>query len=115
MEADGDYTPTPLVSLAILEHNAHHEAKADGVLLTPSHNPRRTAASSTTPTGGPANARITRAIEERANALLQEGLKGVKRLPSGRPWPGPSLLTTRGFTWKRWRRRWTSGHPGLGP
>lgn len=39
VEADGDYTPTPLVSLAILEHNAHHEAKADGVLLTPSHNP----------------------------------------------------------------------------
>lgn len=52
VEADGDYTPTPLVSLAILEHNAHHEAKADGVLLTPSHNPRRTAASSTTPPRG---------------------------------------------------------------
>lgn len=113
VEADGDYTPTPLVSLAILEHNAHHEAKADGVLLTPSHNPPEDGGFKyNPPTGGPANARITRAIEERANALLQEGLKGVKRLPSGRPWPGPSLLTTRGFTWKRWRRRWTSGPSG---
>ena len=82
VEADGDYTPTPLVSLAILEHNARQEAKADGVLLTPSHNPPEDGGFKyNPPTGGPANARITRAIEERANALLQEGLKGVKRLP----------------------------------
>lgn len=76
------YTPTPLVSLAILEHNAQHPAKADGVLLTPSHNPPEDGGLKyNPPTGGPADTRITKAIEERANALLAEGLKGVKRLP----------------------------------
>lgn len=52
VEADGDYTPTPLVSLAILEHNAHHEAKADGVLLTPSHNPPEDGGFKYNPHGG---------------------------------------------------------------
>ena len=81
-EAEGEYTPTPLVSLAILEHNAHHGAKADGVLLTPSHNPPEDGGFKyNPPTGGPADTRVTKAIEERANALLREGLKGVKRLP----------------------------------
>ncbi|GGN02974.1 phosphoglucomutase, alpha-D-glucose phosphate-specific [Thermus composti] len=82
VEADGDYTPTPLVSLAILEHNARHAAKADGVLLTPSHNPPEDGGFKyNPPTGGPAPTAITKAIEARANALLEEGLKGVKRLP----------------------------------
>ncbi|WP_135257371.1 phosphoglucomutase [Thermus caldilimi] len=76
------HTPTPLVSLAILEHNAQHPAKADGILLTPSHNPPEDGGLKyNPPTGGPADTRITKAIEERANALLAEGLKGVKRLP----------------------------------
>ena len=79
---DQGYTPTPLVSLAILEHNAKSPAKADGVLLTPSHNPPEDGGLKyNPPTGGPADTRITKAIEERANALLREGLKGVKRLP----------------------------------
>ncbi|GAA6736376.1 MULTISPECIES: phosphohexomutase domain-containing protein [Thermus] len=82
VEADGAYTPTPLVSLAILEHNARHPAKADGVLLTPSHNPPEDGGFKyNPPTGGPADARVTRALEERANALLAEGLKGVRRVP----------------------------------
>ncbi|WP_243089125.1 phosphoglucomutase [Thermus neutrinimicus] len=76
------HTPTPLVSLAILEHNAQHSAKADGILLTPSHNPPEDGGLKyNPPTGGPADTRITKAIEERANALLAEGLKGVRRLP----------------------------------
>jgi phosphoglucomutase len=79
---DQDYTPTPLVSLAILEHNAKSPAKADGILLTPSHNPPEDGGLKyNPPTGGPADTRITKAIEARANALLREGLKGVKRLP----------------------------------
>jgi phosphoglucomutase len=79
---DQGYTPTPLVSLAILEHNAKSPAKADGILLTPSHNPPEDGGLKyNPPTGGPADTRITKAIEERANALLREGLKGVKRLP----------------------------------
>ncbi|GAA6756819.1 phosphoglucomutase [Thermus thalpophilus] len=82
VEVGEGYTPTPLVSLAILEHNARHEAKADGVLLTPSHNPPEDGGFKyNPPTGGPADARITQAIEARANALLAEGLKGVKRIP----------------------------------
>ncbi|WP_018110504.1 alpha-D-glucose phosphate-specific phosphoglucomutase [Thermus igniterrae] len=82
VEVEEGYTPTPLVSLAILEHNARHEAKADGILLTPSHNPPEDGGFKyNPPTGGPADTRITKAIEERANALLREGLKGVKRLP----------------------------------
>jgi len=79
---DQGYTPTPLVSLAILEHNAKSPAKADGILLTPSHNPPEDGGLKyNPPTGGPADTRITKAIEARANALLREGLKGVKRLP----------------------------------
>ncbi|AEV17117.1 Phosphoglucomutase, alpha-D-glucose phosphate-specific [Thermus sp. CCB_US3_UF1] len=82
VEPEEGYTPTPLVSLAILEHNAHHSAKADGVLLTPSHNPPEDGGFKyNPPTGGPADTRVTKAIEARANALLKEGLKGVKRLP----------------------------------
>jgi phosphoglucomutase len=78
---DQGYTPTPLVSLAILEHNAKSPAKADGILLTPSHNPPEDGGLKyNPPTGGPADTRITKAIEARANALLREGLKGVKRL-----------------------------------
>jgi phosphoglucomutase len=79
---DQGYTPTPLVSLAILEHNAKSPAKADGILLTPSHNPPEDGGLKyNPPTGGPADTCITKAIEARANALLREGLKGVKRLP----------------------------------
>jgi phosphoglucomutase len=79
---DQGYTPTPLVSLSILEHNAKSPAKADGILLTPSHNPPEDGGLKyNPPTGGPADTRITKAIEARANALLREGLKGVKRLP----------------------------------
>ncbi|WP_243028807.1 phosphoglucomutase [Thermus albus] len=96
------YTPTPLVSLAILEHNAQYPAKADGILLTPSHNPPEDGGLKyNPPTGGPADTRITKAIEERANALLQEGLKGVKRLPfrealkRAKPFDYPGLYVER--------------------
>ena len=53
VEADGAYTPTPLVSLAILEHNARHPAKADGVLLTPSQPPGGRGLQVQPPHGGP--------------------------------------------------------------
>ncbi|MDM7323969.1 MAG: phosphoglucomutase, partial [Thermus sp.] len=96
------HTPTPLVSLAILEHNAHHPAKADGILLTPSHNPPEDGGLKyNPPTGGPADTQVTKAIEERANALLQEGLKGVKRLPfrealkRAKPFDYPGLYVER--------------------
>ncbi len=76
------FTPTPAVSHAILTHNRQGGAQADGLLLTPSHNPPRDGGIKyNPPTGGPAGSDATSAIAARANALLAEGLAGVKRLP----------------------------------
>jgi len=76
-------TPTPGVSFAILEHNrGRTRGLADGVILTPSHNPPEDGGFKYNPThGGPADTDVTRWIQTRANALLQEGLASVKRLP----------------------------------
>ncbi|MEL6178440.1 MAG: phosphoglucomutase (alpha-D-glucose-1,6-bisphosphate-dependent), partial [Myxococcota bacterium] len=80
------YTPTPVISRAILAHNADPQAKrADGVVITPSHNPPRDGGFKYNPaTGGPADSATTRAIESRANALLASGLDGVRRMPLAR-------------------------------
>ncbi|ENZ82661.1 MULTISPECIES: phosphoglucomutase (alpha-D-glucose-1,6-bisphosphate-dependent) [Caulobacter] len=76
------FTPTPAVSHAILTHNRQGGAQADGLLLTPSHNPPRDGGIKyNPPSGGPAGSDATSAIAARANALLAEGLAGVKRLP----------------------------------
>ncbi|WP_457597835.1 phosphoglucomutase (alpha-D-glucose-1,6-bisphosphate-dependent) [Hydrogenimonas sp.] len=78
---DGVYTPTPLVSFAILEANGEGEKKADGIVVTPSHNPPEDGGFKyNPPNGGPAESDITAAIEKRANALIEEGLRGVKRI-----------------------------------
>jgi phosphoglucomutase len=70
----GGYTPTPVLSHAILAHNRGRESRlADGVVITPSHNPPRDGGFKYNPThGGPAETRITRIIEARANELLAE-------------------------------------------
>jgi phosphoglucomutase len=84
MLAQGDeYTPTPAVSHAILTHNAGRErGLADGIVITPSHNPPEDGGFKYNPTnGGPADTDITKAVEARANELLAAGLKGVKRVP----------------------------------
>ncbi len=84
MIASGDeYTPTPAVSHAILGHNRGRKAKlADGIVITPSHNPPDSGGVKyNPPNGGPADTGITGWIEATANALLAEGLKGVRRLP----------------------------------
>lgn len=75
------YTPTPVVSHAILAHNRRQpDARADGVLLTPSHNPPEDGGLKyNPPTGGPAGGDVTGAIEARANELLEGGLAGVRR------------------------------------
>ncbi|MBH22999.1 MAG: phosphoglucomutase, alpha-D-glucose phosphate-specific [Myxococcales bacterium] len=77
------YTPTPVISRAILAHNARADAtRADGIVITPSHNPPRDGGFKYNPaSGGPADSATTRAIESRANALLASGLDGVRRLP----------------------------------
>ncbi|HUX24914.1 MAG TPA: phosphoglucomutase (alpha-D-glucose-1,6-bisphosphate-dependent) [Burkholderiales bacterium] len=77
------YTPTPVISRAILAHNrARGAARADGLVITPSHNPPADGGIKyNPPNGGPADTDITGWIEQRANALLAQGNKEVKRMP----------------------------------
>ena len=85
IDARGGYTPTPSVSRAILAHNAGADPsgpRADGIVVTPSHNPPSDGGFKyNPPDGGPAGTDVTRQIQDRANDLLAEGLKGVRRIP----------------------------------
>lgn len=77
LDSRDGYTPTPAVSRAIIKHGG-----ADGVVITPSHNPPRDGGFKYNPPhGGPAGTDVTKAIEERGNALLAAGLAGVRRMP----------------------------------
>ncbi|MBF4547174.1 alpha-D-glucose phosphate-specific phosphoglucomutase [Corynebacterium afermentans subsp. lipophilum] len=79
VDASGRYTPTPAVSHAILTHTG---GKADGIVVTPSHNPPRDGGFKyNPPTGGPAPAEATDWIAKRANEYIAAGLDGVKRTP----------------------------------
>ncbi|HXI20628.1 MAG TPA: phosphoglucomutase (alpha-D-glucose-1,6-bisphosphate-dependent), partial [Gemmatimonadales bacterium] len=80
-EGDG-YTPTPAVSRAILAHNRGRIAGlADGIVITPSHNPPEDGGFKyNPPNGGPADTDVTSWIQRRANALLAEGNRGVRRM-----------------------------------
>ncbi len=77
------YTPTPVISRAILVHNREHgAARADGLVITPSHNPPADGGIKyNPPNGGPADTDVTGWIEQRANALLAQGTGAVRRLP----------------------------------
>jgi len=81
--AGDDYTPTPAVSHAILVHNrGRTTGLADGIVVTPSHNPPGDGGFKyNTTNGGPADTAVTRVVQERANALLEAGLAGVARVP----------------------------------
>src|ERR1700744_5410414 len=81
VDARGGYTPTPAVSRAILVHNASGpRARADGIVVTPSHNPPTDGGFKyNPPDGGPAGTDITQLIQARANELLSAGLDGVRR------------------------------------
>jgi phosphoglucomutase len=83
IDARGGYTPTPAVSRAILAHNMRGSGlRADGIVVTPSHNPPPDGGFKyNPPDGGPAGTDITREIQDRANELLADGLKGVRRIP----------------------------------
>ncbi len=78
-----EYTPTPAVSLAILMHNhGRRSGFADGIVITPSHNPPDNGGFKyNPPNGGPADTGVTAWIEASANAFLQNDLTGIKRLP----------------------------------
>ncbi|OOE77007.1 phosphoglucomutase (alpha-D-glucose-1,6-bisphosphate-dependent) [Salinivibrio sp. ML290] len=79
-QAEQGYTPTPGVSQQILAYNRAHDAKADGIVITPSHNPPQDGGIKYNPPhGGPAEGEITKAIETRANHYIETHLVGVKR------------------------------------
>ena len=86
MQAGMGYAPTPAISHAILTYNqGRHAHFADGVVITPSHNPPDDGGFKyNPPSGGPADTSVTKVIENRANELLRDQLKGVKRMPWGK-------------------------------
>ncbi len=83
IQSNGRYTPTPVISNAILRHNQGKSAGlADGIVITPSHNPPKDGGFKyNTPNGGPADTEATSWIQDRANVIIQKGLLAVKRLP----------------------------------
>src|SRR5882672_2869456 len=82
IDQDGGYTPTPVISHAILTYNGGRTSGlADGIVITPSHNPPEDGGIKYNPPhGGPADTQVTKWIEDRANALLAADLRGVKRV-----------------------------------
>ncbi|MFG3700176.1 phosphoglucomutase (alpha-D-glucose-1,6-bisphosphate-dependent) [Micromonospora sp. NPDC047620] len=86
MDSRDGYTPTPAVSHAILTHNrGRTSGLADGIVITPSHNPPDDGGFKYNPThGGPADTDVTKWIQDRANAILADGLKEVRRIPYAR-------------------------------
>lgn len=86
IDAADRYTPTPAVSHAILTFNRGRDADlADGIVVTPSHNPPRDGGFKyNPPNGGPADSDATGVIAKRANEILRDGLRAVKRIPLAR-------------------------------
>ncbi|MEE1286289.1 MAG: phosphoglucomutase (alpha-D-glucose-1,6-bisphosphate-dependent) [Ruminobacter sp.] len=82
LEKDFGYTPTPVISHSILTYNKGRTSDlADGIVITPSHNPPQDGGFKYNPTnGGPADTGITKWVENRANEILENGLKDVKRV-----------------------------------
>ena len=83
IQTGSGYTPTPVISHAILTYNQNRTSGlADGVVITPSHNPPDDGGLKyNPPTGGPADTETTNIIQDRANEILMQGLKDVKRMP----------------------------------
>jgi phosphoglucomutase len=96
IDKDLGYTPTPAVSLAILKHNAgRKDHLADGIVITPSHNPPDDGGFKyNPPSGGPADTTATKWIQDRANELISAKLQGVKRLAYSR---AVSVETTKRY------------------
>ena len=82
IQAGGGYTPTPVISHSILQYNLGRSSGfADGVVITPSHNPPQDGGFKYNPPhGGPADTQTTSVIQNRANELLRQGLTGIKRV-----------------------------------
>lgn len=101
IDAQDGYTPTPAVSLAILCHNAASPgALADGIVITPSHNPPQDGGFKyNPPNGGPADTDITGAVQKRANEILAGGNQAVRRIPLAKALraPGTEKFDFRGL------------------
>ncbi len=91
VQENNGFTPTPAVSNAILVHNKKGGPLADGIVITPSHNPPEDGGIKyNPPNGGPADTNVTKVVENRANELLAAGLAGRETHFSGRGagfWP----------------------------
>jgi len=93
VDQNGGYTPTPVISHAILIHNkGRDQGLADGVVITPSHNPPEDGGYKYNPPhGGPADTDVTAKIEKQANRYLEQNLKGVARTPYDKARKSPHL------------------------
>ncbi len=90
--ANFDYTPTPVISHAILTHNRDGDKKCDGIVITPSHNPPSDGGFKYNPPhGGPADTDVTGVIEARANAILEDNLREVQLLELKSALQSPTL------------------------
>lgn len=93
VDAAGGYTPTPVISHAIIAHNRNGGGAADGIVITPSHNPPDEGGFKYNPPhGGPADSETTRWIENAANLFLENKLAGVLRIPSSRAMKSPYVM-----------------------
>jgi len=83
IQSDDGFAPTPVISRAILTHNrGRKDGLADGIVITPSHNPPEDGGFKyNPPNGGPADTDVTKLVQDRANQLLREGNRSVKRMP----------------------------------
>jgi phosphoglucomutase len=93
LEKRGAYTPTPVISFTVLEHNRGRNTRlADGVIITPSHNPPGDGGFKYNPPhGGAAESAVTSAIERMANDYLRDECRGVKRIPYVRALSAPTV------------------------
>jgi phosphoglucomutase len=95
LQDDFDYTPTPVISQAILAWNHENSSIADGVVITPSHNPPSDGGFKyNPPSGGPANTDITASIQTRANEILADGLADVQMVDFSRALAMPNVRFT---------------------
>jgi len=82
IQADDGFTPTPVISRLIISHNKASSQQADGLIITPSHNPPSDGGIKYNPAhGGPAADTVSKVIEQRANDILANNLKGVRTVP----------------------------------
>ncbi|MGB1298356.1 MAG: phosphoglucomutase, alpha-D-glucose phosphate-specific, partial [Psychrobium sp.] len=97
IQADEGFTPTPVISRLIINHNKHNDSIADGLIITPSHNPPKDGGIKYNPPhGGPAEGEVTKFIETRANELIATNMLEVKQVALEQAMQSP-LLTKQDF------------------